>query len=159
MSNTIIEQTYTAEIDGGTGGDTKIIADSAAEALVQAIAWARGGDWPDEGCEIEVSVVNNDDENDSDKVDIHILSLEEKLNQELDEADVLGEDEREWQTEQVIRIDGEYYFRRNNGGSRGAYDTRTTKNVLECRVISLSEARRMLLALGMAPAEVAEATA
>jgi hypothetical protein len=42
----------------GQGGDDTFQAETAAEALALAIEWARKGDWPDEGCDINVSVVN-----------------------------------------------------------------------------------------------------
>ena len=153
------KMTYTAKIDGGEGGDTTFTADSAAEALVEAIEWARQGDWPDEGCDVDVSVENNADESDRETETVHILSVAEKQNEKLDaEGEVLGEDEGEWATEQVIRIGDEYYYRENNGGSRGAYDHRTNPDVFECREINQREARKMLLKFGLEPSEVAEKT-
>lgn len=38
--------TYSAVIDGGNGGTREIEAESLREALDQAAAWARDGDWP-----------------------------------------------------------------------------------------------------------------
>ena len=135
------------------------MADTAAEALVVAIDWARHGNWSDEGCDVEVSVVNDEDESDRDDDTIHILSAEEKLVENIDaEGEVLGEDEGECVTEQVIRIGEEYYYRRNNGGSHGAYDPRTNPKVFEVREISQREARKMLLSFGLEPAAVAKKT-
>ena len=152
-------KTYTATIDGGEGGETTFRADTASEALVEAIDWAREGDWPDEGCDVEVAVSNEDDESDAESETVHILSAEEKQNEKLDaEGEVLGEDEGEWETKQVIRIVDEYYYRKNNGGSRGAHDHRTNPGVFECREINQREARRMLLEFGLEPLEVAEKT-
>jgi hypothetical protein len=152
-------KTYTARIDGGEGGDTTFTADSAAEALVEAIEWAKQGDWPDEGCDVDVTVENDADESDSGTETIHILSAAEKQNEKLDaDGEVLCEDEGEFATKQVIRIAGEYYYRRNNGGSRGAYDHRTNPGVFECREITQREARKILLEFGLEPSEVAKKT-
>ena len=82
------------------GGETTFQADTASEALVKAIDWAREGDWPmamwrdtrrgddwaregdwpDEGCDVEVAVSNKDDESDAQSETVHILSAEEKIN-------------------------------------------------------------------------------
>ena len=153
-----VAKTYTATIDGGEGGETTFQAQTAAEALAKAIDWARRGDWPDEGCDVDVAVTA-EDESDTECETVHILSAAEKRDETLDdEGEVLGEDKGEWTTEQVIRIADEYYYRRTNGGSRGAYDHRTTPNVFECREIDRREARKALLNFGLEPAEVAEKT-
>lgn len=47
---------YEARIDHGAGGETEVEATSIDEALTQAIAWAREGDWPEGGCEVLVGV-------------------------------------------------------------------------------------------------------
>lgn len=160
MSETKTEtKIYTATIDGGEGGETTFHAATASEALVEAIDWAREGDWPEEGCDVEVRVANEADESDAESETVHKPSAQEKQNEKLDaEGEVLGEDEGEWATEQVIRIADEYYYRKNNGGSRGAHDHRTNPDVFECREINQREARRMLLMFGLEPLEVAEKT-
>jgi hypothetical protein len=150
---------YTAQIDGGQGGDTSITANTAAEALVEAIDWAREGDWPEDGCDVDVSVENDEDESDSASETVRILSESEKQNEKLDaEGEVLGEDEGEFQTEQVVRIEDDFFYRRNNGGSRGAHDHRTNPDVFECNEIDRREARRTLLKFGLDPVEVADKT-
>ena len=150
---------YTARIDGGEGGQITITADTAEQALVQAIDWAREGDYPTEGCHVDVSVANDDDEGDVATDEIEIPSEEEKKNAELDEdGEVLGEDVGEWQTKQVIRIEDEYYYRRCNGGSRGAYDHRNNPDIFECHELSRSEARAKLLEFGLSPREVSAKT-
>jgi hypothetical protein len=150
---------YTAQIDGGQGGDTSITANTAAEALVEAIDWAREGDWPEDGCDVDVSVENDEDGSDSASEIVHILSESEKQNEKLDaEGEVLGEDEGEFQTEQVVRIEDGFFYRRNNGGSRGAYNHRTNLDVFECNEIDRREARRTLLKFGLDPVEVADKT-
>ena len=70
---------YTANIDGGQGGTETFTADTAAEALVQAISWAEQGDWPKEGFDVDVSVENEDDEDDTAEETIHIQSAEEMM--------------------------------------------------------------------------------
>jgi hypothetical protein len=148
-------KTYNAEIDNGQGGDDTFQAETAAEALVLAIEWARKGDWPDEGCDINVSVVNAEDEDDTSEEDVHILSDEEKQNERLDEdGEILAEDAGEWLTDQVIRIGEDYYFRTQNGGSRGAYQNRSDSTELLTR----AEARAKLLDMGLTPSEVASKT-
>jgi len=151
---------YTAKIDNGQGGDTTITADSAAEALVKAIEWAREGDWPDEGCDITLSVTDDDDDSDTDEQEVHILSVAEKQAETLDAAgEVLAEDEGEFTTVQVIRIDDKYYHRRLNGGARGAWDTRSVRpGQFYCHNIARAEARRILLEMGLDPVAVADKT-
>ena len=210
---------YTAQIDNGQGGDTTITADSLADALGQAIEWAREGDWPDNGCEINVSVqsptsytlytgkdeqlngtqyatieemttavlqvwpaaeIDTDsaeydtcptsetdgeiltystDEGESESETVHIDSAAEKQNQTLDdEGEVLAEDEGEFKTRQVIRIGDCYFYRVNNGGSRGAWDYRTNPVVFECIEMTQREAMAKLLEFGLEPSEVAKKT-
>lgn len=152
-------KTYEAKIDGGQGGTTTLAADSAAEALVEAIEWAKEGDWPDEGCECNVSVQNEDDEEDVAEEDIHIDSGAEKLDAKLDEeGEVLAEDEGEFVTDSVIRIGDDYFFRHANGGERGAWDTRNNQCNFRTEVISRSEARAKMLQYGCSPSEVANKT-
>lgn len=149
-------KSYNATIDGGEAGKTTITAVNAAEALVLAIAWAREGDWPREGCDIEVSVVNVDDPDDSAEDTIHILSEDERRNARLDaDGEIIGRKRREYDSDEVIRINDDYYFRHVNGGYRGAWDHRTHPDVFECLIVSLPEARRRLLGMGMDPGLVA----
>ncbi len=150
---------YSATIDGGEGGETTILADSAKEALVRAIEWARSGDWPDTGCDIIVSVENDDDADDCLSDDLHILSADEARNETLtEEGEVIGEDEEEFRTHEVIRIGDDYFYRLKNGGSRGAHDPRTNPDVFSVEELSRSEARARLLKFGYSPKDVADAT-
>lgn len=73
---------YTAKIDGGQGGEETFTADTAAEAMVQAIAWAVEGDWPEEGCDVLVSVANEEDESDAERETIHIASTAKELDKD-----------------------------------------------------------------------------
>ena len=120
--------TYTMELDGGQGGSDTTEADSVREALVSAIAWAREGDWGDGDCDVLVRVTSDEDEDDTAEATIHIPSAEEEQDAELeDDGEVLGKDEGEYSTEQIVRMydasgDAEYYYMHPNGGSRGAWD-------------------------------------
>jgi len=67
-------------------------------------------------------------------------------------ATVLMEDEREFSTDQIIRIDGQLYLRHSNGGSRGAWQGRGDT----CTLIDLTEARRIALEWEPDPEKVAE---
>lgn len=69
-------------------------------------------------------------------------------------VEVLFEDETEWYTDDIVRIDDEYYFRHQNGGDRGAYDERNFHP--RCEIISRTEARRLALEWGEDPETVAE---
>ena len=151
---------YTAQIDGGRGGTETFTADTAAEALVQAITWAKDGDWPEEGCDVDVSVENEEDIEDTAEETIHIQSDDEKLDEKLDEeGEVLAEEEGEFTTDSVIRIDDEYFFRHANGGERGAYERRNHGGqVFSTESISRTEARAKMLEMGLEPSEVAAKT-
>lgn len=149
---------YTAKIDGGQGGTTTFTAATAGAAMVQAIEWAEEGDWPEEGCDVDITVENEDDEERTET--IHIQSAEEKRNEKLDqEGEVLAEDEGEFTTDSVIRIGDEYFFRHANGGERGAFDTRTGGNgQFTTESITRTEARDKMLQMGLGPSEVASKT-
>jgi len=56
------QKCYDASIDGGNGGDTDIEADNLKEAWEYAVAWAKEGDWPDDGCLIQLNVSRQDDD-------------------------------------------------------------------------------------------------
>jgi hypothetical protein len=64
---------------------------------------------------------------------------------------ILMEREREFTTDQIIRIDSQLYFRRANGGSRGAWQDREDT----CNLIDLAEGRRIALEWGEEPEDVA----
>jgi len=49
-------------IDGGMGGEETIEAANMKEAIEEAIDWAKEGDWPDEGCTVDVTVKRLDDD-------------------------------------------------------------------------------------------------
>lgn len=148
--------TYKADIDNGDS--TKMFnADSAAEALVQAIQWAQDGDWPETGCTIEVNVTNVDDEDDAESETVTILSAEERQSEKVrEEGEVLFEDVGEWTTNQVVRVGEDYFRLRTNGGERGAYDPK--KFTSTCENIDQTEARRLGLTWGYSASEVATET-
>jgi hypothetical protein len=153
-------KTYTVEIDNGQGGDTTITAKSVTAALAKGIDWARTGDWPEEGCTINVRATNDDDESDTAEEDVHIPSTDEKLQERLDdEGEVLAEDESEFARNQVLRIGEDYFYRECNGGWGGAWDHRQNPNVFECVLLSRSEARAKMLEMDCDVSEVARKTA
>lgn len=212
------KRTYIALIDGGEGGETTFTADSVIEALASAVAWAREGDWPDEGCDVDVSVeahryalyTGKDEplngtqyesietmmaavlaiwpdaqideeteefdtcptsetegqtlsysavEDETDSETIHIQSAAEKQDEVLDQdGEVLGEEQGEFATRQVIRIADDYFFRHQNGGSRGAWDPRQNPSIFSTESITRQDARRRLLEFGLEPPAVAKAT-
>lgn len=53
--------TYTADIDTGEGGATRIEAGSLAEATRKAVEWAEAGEWREDGTVI-VRVKGSDGE-------------------------------------------------------------------------------------------------
>jgi hypothetical protein len=156
---------YLAKIDGGQGGEETFLAEDAADALAQAIEWAREGDWPHSGCTVDVTVTNEEDEDDSMYVDVEILSEEEKKEEELkSDGEGLGENEGEFDTEKIIRLGDEAYYMHPNGGGRGAHDRQCGDGVWRerpcspTRVLTKSEARCMLLDWGYSPSDVAAKT-
>lgn len=78
----------------------------------------------------------------------------------LETAGVLMEDEREFSTDQVIRVGDELYYREQNGGSRGAWQPHSGPMgdwdaPREVRLIDEPEAKRLMLEWGASPAKVA----
>lgn len=73
--------------------------------------------------------------------------------------EVLAEEEGEYTTDSVIRIDDKYFFRHANGGERGAYD-RQNHGGHEFRTESISraEAHAKMLEWGLEPSAVAART-
>lgn len=67
-------------------------------------------------------------------------------NQTESNAEVIFEHEDNWTTDDIVRIDGEYYKRHQNGGSQGAWDHRQFRP--KCEAITRTEARRLALEWG-----------
>jgi hypothetical protein len=155
---------YHATIDSGEGGSETFAADTAREALVQAIEWAKEGDWGDGGYDINVEVKNIDDENDSASEEVYIPTDEEKQDAELEDAEVLAESEGEWSTKKIVRLGAQAFYQHENGGERGAWDRQDGDGVWRerpiepTREISQTEARKLLLDWGYDPKEIAQKT-
>lgn len=47
---------YYVELDGGQQGDTTLEAHDIHSAWKKALAWAKEGDWPVEGCQVNLRV-------------------------------------------------------------------------------------------------------
>lgn len=153
---------YQALIDGGEGGEETFEAESAEEALIEAIEWAREGDWGDGGCDILVRVTNEADEDDTLDETVHIPTKEEEKDKELDEdGEVLAEKEHEFSTEKIVVLAGDAYYVHENGGARGAYSNQDGdgvwryKPVDQTRILSRQEVICLLLDWGREPAKVA----
>jgi hypothetical protein len=71
-------------------------------------------------------------------------------------TEILLENEHEFETEQLIRIGTDLFYRRQNGGSGGAWEKKSY-NRAECRAIGLTEARRIALEWGETPDTVVDA--
>jgi hypothetical protein len=161
-------QTYHASIDCGEGGETTLSAASLKDALVQAILWADEGDWPTEGCDVDVRVWTEDEDGEVDEEDSamhHIDSTEERKEAELDEnGEVIAERVLEWETEHIVVMDGEAYLRNPNGGRRGAHNRQDGDGQWRehpcspTRRIDRDEARCLMLDWGYEVAEVAAET-
>jgi hypothetical protein len=155
---------YNAIIDGGEGGHTIIKAESAKEALIEAIDWAEQGDWPEDGCDITVYVENMDDDSDCAEENVHINSKAEQLDEDLDGAEEIAERSHEFSTESIVVMEGQAYYRHKNGGDRGSYDRMGGDGVWRespvepSRIISKTEARRLLLDWGHEPGQIVEMT-
>lgn len=158
---------YQTDIDGGEGGGTIFYAESLKNALVQAIEWAQDGDWPDEGCDVDVRVWTEDEDGEVDEEleeSVHIPSVAEKLDEKLEDGEVLAENECEFDTERVIFMDGEAYYTHPNGGTRGAHDRQCGDGVWRerpcspTRKLTRKEARCIMLDWGVAAPEVARLT-
>jgi len=76
------------------------------------------------------------------------------MTQDKKKAEVVFTMENEWDTEKIIRIEGDYFHVHENGGSSGAYDKRNFKET--CKIITRSEARRLALEWGADLDDVAE---
>jgi len=156
---------YIATIDGGEGGDTVIGAASADEALVDAIDWAKDGDWPEAGCKISVRVESEGDEDDWAEEDVEILSSDALRDSELlEDGEEIAMNEHEFTTERIIIMGDEAYYMHENGGTRGAHDRQCGDGVWRdypvepTREIDRREARRLMLDWGYAPQWVAKKT-
>ncbi len=77
---------------------------------------------------------------------------------ERDIAVVLAEVEHEFTTEQVIAIGDDYFYRRMNGGSGGAWQKGSPQAIDKAESISRREARARMLEMGLTPDEVADKT-
>lgn len=154
--------TYFAQIDGGEGGDEEFEADSLEEAKVLATEWAIAGDWPEDGCEISISLEDEDGE--KEEFSVNVPSESEKLQASLEQdGTLLAEDEGEWSTEKIYLMDGEAYYIEENGGSRGSYDRMTNDGWREYPVtptqnINKTKARSLMLDWGYDIREVARKT-
>ena len=157
-------QKYEAEIDNGQGGTTEIDAKSIDVAMAKAILWAQDGDWPDDGCDIDVSVRPADDEDDDWTTrTIHIPSDAEKLDEQIEsDGVVLGQRRGEYETEQVVAVLGRLYHTHPNGGAHGVHDRMDGDGVwrdspIEATIeIDLTEAIRILLDWGYDPEKIAK---
>lgn len=166
--------TYHVQLDGGEGGETTIEAATLAEALREGIKWAADGDWSiaQEGTEeqyggcgdVRVQVQRTDGEEDEET--LYTIPTLGDLEEErmATEGEILAEQEGEFDREQLIRIDGEYFHAHPNGGSRGAWDRQDADGVWRdypierTRRIEASEARALLLDWGYSPSDVARMT-
>lgn len=156
---------YHATIDGGEGGYENFCAATCELALIQAIQWAKEGDWGDGGFSITLAIQNIEDENDSATEEIYIPTAKEKQDEALaEEAEVLAENEGEWSTRRIVRIEAQAYYQHQNGGERGAWDRQDGDGVWRehpiepTREISKTEACKLMLDWGHDPNEIAEKT-
>lgn len=156
---------YVAKIDGGEGGETIVRADSAADALDQAIEWARGGEWDEGGINVDVAVVAEDDDSDTASDTIYVPTHEEERDATIEKDGVeIARREGEFSTDKIILMDGEAYLMHPNGGSRGAWDRRGGDGVWRDYPVSPTErvtrekARELMLDWGYDPSAVARAT-
>jgi hypothetical protein len=107
-----------------------------------------------------VSVENVEDEDDSAEETIHIASrVEQTIERCTQEGKALFENELEFRTLQVVRVEDDFFLLHLNGGSRGAFsDGKAGVAGHECETIEKSEARRLGLKWGYTPGEVAQET-
>lgn len=87
---------YRVIIDGGDGGDTDIEADTLQEAWEEAVEWARDGDWPADGCRVDLCVTSVDDPEEERHEDIEIPPDEDAL---MAEAGADPNCDHEWTSE------------------------------------------------------------
>jgi hypothetical protein len=156
---------YHATIDNGEGGYENFSADTVELALIQAIEWAKEGDWGEGGFDISLEVTNVEDDDDQASEEVYIPTAEEKQDAELaEEAEVLAEKEGEWSTRRIVRIEAQAYYQHPNGGERGAWDRQDGDGVWRehpiepTREISKTEACKLMLDWGYEPKEIAEKT-
>ena len=151
--------TYHAEIDNGQGGDEEIQADTIQKAMVEAIEWAMKGDWPDEGCDVDICITDDTGEELEET-----LTIEPASERELEDATTIAENVGEYTTKMIVVIDDQAYYRYANGGSLGSYDRMCGDGVWRespiesTRAISKSEAQAKMLDWDYAPAEIARLT-
>jgi hypothetical protein len=76
-------------------------------------------------------------------------------------AGTIAEDEDEWSTDSLVRVEGDYFLVHKNGGSRGAHcrgANHFPETLEPTETLSRSDARAVLLNWGYGPAEVARLT-
>jgi hypothetical protein len=70
------------------------------------------------------------------------------------DAEILAEKRSEFRTKKVIRIEDDFFYVNENGGTGGAYE----KGTDNAESITRTEARRLLLEMGDTPEEAAQKT-
>jgi len=148
--------------ESNADGELSLEAASLEAAIEKAKVLVLDGDWPEEGCDIEL-FVRHESEEDWEWCDheFHIQSKEEILKEALEESGVLvAENEHEYSTEKIYHFGDEYYYIVENGGDRGAYDRMGGDGVWRdhpiepATVISKSEVICKLLDWGIEPEEI-----
>ena len=85
--------------------------------------------------------------------------VEQTIERCTQEGKALFENELEFRTLQVVRVEDDFFLLHLNGGSRGAFsDGKAGVAGHECETIEKSEARRLGLKWGYTPGEVAQET-
>jgi hypothetical protein len=156
---------YNVEIDNGEGGNTIINADTIGEAMVKAVGWVEGWDWPEEGCTVDVKVWAEDEEGEVGEEleeSVEIPSEEAKKDAQLEEdGEVIDTNEGEFSTERIVVVCGTAYYQHLNGGRRGAHSRQggdgvwRERPVSPTKEISKEDAVKLLLDWGNEPKAVA----
>jgi len=150
----------------------EIKAVDLADARRQAVAYVDGSinrcDYehdeaePTDAFEIKVDVAIYEDRDDEETWGEPVAEFSHTYREAgvLDgpDAEVLAEETTgEFSALQVIRLGRDFYRRDVNGGSRGAHSWGGDRipDVLSCEAVSETEAKRMMLELGMSPREIA----
>lgn len=170
-------KTYMVELDNGESGECTLTAVSLQDAVTQALDWAADGDWSNAqeqtetkygGCgDVKVRVWRESPEGEilEEQTERYTIpTLGDLQERELDDGEVLASSEKEFSTESIVRIDGDFYHRHGNGGARGAWDRRCGEGVWRdrpvepTRQITRQEAIALLLDWGLEPQSAARLT-
>lgn len=82
--------------------------------------------------------------------------MTEEAETTIEDGDKIAYNEHEFTLESIVVMDGQAYYRNENGGSRGAYQS--GKVMEPTRTIGRDEARCLMLDWGYDPADVAAIT-